>query len=109
MVTRIAARRDAVSLWPEDALTPEAEAGLVKELTNVLIHAEGYDPGNRIAQGVTVPYLHRPAAVYVAGEPSALPRYRIVPSAPEGQYTDTSRVNARRPDRARACPAGTKP
>ncbi|TDG07131.1 Tautomerase enzyme [Paraburkholderia guartelaensis] len=79
------------ALWPEDALTPEAEARLVKELTNILIHAEGYDPGNRIAQGVTVLYLHRPAAVYVAGERSTLPRYRIVPSAPEGQYTDASR------------------
>jgi phenylpyruvate tautomerase PptA (4-oxalocrotonate tautomerase family) len=79
------------ALWPEDALTPAAEARLVKELTDILIHAEGYDPGNPIAQNVTVLYLHRPAAVYVAGERSPLPRYRIVPSAPEGQYTDVTR------------------
>ena len=36
-------------------------------------------------------YLHRPAAVFVAGERSPKPRYRIVPSVPEGQYTDATR------------------
>ena len=53
------------ALWPDDALTPEAEARLVRELTNILIKAEGYDPDNPIAQGVTVLHLHRPAAVFV--------------------------------------------
>jgi phenylpyruvate tautomerase PptA (4-oxalocrotonate tautomerase family) len=32
------------ALWPENALTPEAEDRLVKELTDILIDAEGYDP-----------------------------------------------------------------
>lgn len=42
------------ALWPEDALTPEAEARLVKELTDILIKAEGYDASNPTAQRVTV-------------------------------------------------------
>ena len=79
------------ALWPEDALTPEAEARLVKELTDILIEAEGYDPANPIAQRVTVFHLHRPAAIYIGGERTNTIRYRIIPSAPEGQYTDESR------------------
>src|SRR6516225_1442250 len=79
------------ALWPEDALTPEAEARLIKELTDILIEAEGYDPGNPVAQRVTVLHLHRPAGIFVGGERSKAVRYRIIPSAPEGQYTDASR------------------
>jgi phenylpyruvate tautomerase PptA (4-oxalocrotonate tautomerase family) len=79
------------ALWPAEALSPEAEARLVKELTDILIKAEGYDPANPIAQAVTVFHLHRPAAIYVGGERSNVMRYRIIPSAPEGQYTDESR------------------
>jgi phenylpyruvate tautomerase PptA (4-oxalocrotonate tautomerase family) len=79
------------ALWPESALTPEAEARLVKELTDILIDAEGYDPRNPKAQAVTVFHLHRPAAVYVGGERANVNRYRIIPSAPEGQYTDETR------------------
>ncbi|SEK06612.1 tautomerase family protein [Paraburkholderia diazotrophica] len=79
------------ALWPEDALTPEAEARLVKELTDTLIEAEGYDPANPIVQRVTVFHLHRPAAIYIGGERTNTIRYRIIPSAPEGQYTDESR------------------
>ncbi|WER49840.1 Tautomerase enzyme [Cupriavidus sp. WKF15] len=78
-------------LIPADALTPHAEARLFKELSNILIEAEGYDRDNRIAQSVTVLNLHRPEAVYVGGELSKLPRYRIIPTVPEGQYTDESR------------------
>ncbi|MBW7971310.1 Tautomerase enzyme [Bradyrhizobium sp. BR 10289] len=76
---------------PEGALKPEAEARLVKELGDILIGHEGFDPANPVAQGVTVVFLHRPAAVFVAGARSQKPRYRIVPSVPEGQYTDASR------------------
>lgn len=79
------------ALWPEDALSPDAEARLVKELTDILIKAEGYDPGNLIAQRVTVFHLHRPAAIYIGGERTDAKRYRIIPSVPEGQYTDESR------------------
>jgi phenylpyruvate tautomerase PptA (4-oxalocrotonate tautomerase family) len=80
------------ALIPENALTPEAERRLLKEITDLLIRAEGYDPSNPIAQRVSVLHLHRPAAVYVGGEPSKFPRYRIIPSAPEGQYTDEARA-----------------
>ncbi|WP_375312712.1 Tautomerase enzyme [Bradyrhizobium sp. A5] len=76
---------------PEGALKPEAEARLVKELGDILIGHEGFDPASQVAQGVTVVFLHRPAAVFVAGARSWKPRYRIVPSVPEGQYTDASR------------------
>ncbi|SPB14389.1 hypothetical protein NOV72_01631 [Caballeronia novacaledonica] len=79
------------ALWSEDALTPEAGARLVNELTDILIEAEGYDRNNPIARGVTVFHLHRPAAVFVGGERSKTARYRIIPSAPEGQYTNESR------------------
>jgi phenylpyruvate tautomerase PptA (4-oxalocrotonate tautomerase family) len=79
------------ALWPEDALTPKAEAVLINELTDILIKAEGYDPTNPIARAVTVLHLHRPAAIYVGGERTDTRRYRIIPSAPEGQYTDESR------------------
>jgi phenylpyruvate tautomerase PptA (4-oxalocrotonate tautomerase family) len=76
---------------PEGALKPEAEDRLIKELTDILIAHEGFDVGNKVAQSVTVVFLHRPAAVYVAGQRSPTPRYRIVPSVPEGQYTDAAR------------------
>jgi phenylpyruvate tautomerase PptA (4-oxalocrotonate tautomerase family) len=79
------------ALWPENALTPEAEDRLVKELTDILIDAEGYDSRNPIARAVTVFHLHRPAAIYVGGERVNVMRYRIIPSVPEGQYTDESR------------------
>ncbi|MGF6483649.1 Tautomerase enzyme [Paraburkholderia sp. JPY419] len=79
------------ALWPEDALTSEAEARLVRELTDILIRAEGYDPASQIAPRVTVFHLHRPAAIYVGGERTNTIRYRIIPSVPEGQYTDESR------------------
>ncbi|MGW2252391.1 hypothetical protein ACWCXH_19615 [Kitasatospora sp. NPDC001660] len=31
-------------------------------------------------------FLHRPAAVHVGGKPADAPRYRVVPSVPEGQF-----------------------
>lgn len=80
------------ALIPADALTPDAEKRLLKELTDILIRAEGYDPGNPIAQRVSVLNLHRPAAVFVGGVASSQPRYRVIPAAPEGQYTDESRA-----------------
>jgi phenylpyruvate tautomerase PptA (4-oxalocrotonate tautomerase family) len=76
---------------PEGALNPEAERRLLKELGDILIRHEGFAPDNKVAQSVTVLFLHRPAAVYVAGVPTDTPRYRIVPTVPEGQYTKASR------------------
>lgn len=79
------------ALIPADSLTPAAEAQLFRELTDILIKAEGYDPSSQLARNVTVLNLHRPAGVFVGGEPSTLPRYRIIPTVPEGQYTNESR------------------
>src|SRR5581483_11527841 len=76
---------------PEGALKPEAEERLLKELTDILIKAEGFDPSNKRAQSVSVAFLHRPAAVYVGGSRSTLPWYRIVPTVPEGQYNEAAR------------------
>jgi phenylpyruvate tautomerase PptA (4-oxalocrotonate tautomerase family) len=76
---------------PEGALTPDAEERLLKELTDILIKAEGFSADNKIAQNATWLFLHRPAAIYVAGARSDTPRYRIVPTVPEGQYTDAAR------------------
>jgi phenylpyruvate tautomerase PptA (4-oxalocrotonate tautomerase family) len=76
---------------PEGALKPDAEQRLLKELTDILISHEGFDSANQRAQDVSVIFLHRPARVFVAGAPSKLPRYKIVPTVPEGQYTDESR------------------
>ena len=80
------------ALIPENALTPEAEARLLKEMTDILIRAEGYEPDNEIAQRLSFLFLHRPAAIFVGGAPSTSPRYRITPSVPEGQYTAAARA-----------------
>jgi phenylpyruvate tautomerase PptA (4-oxalocrotonate tautomerase family) len=64
---------------PEGALKPEAEARLLKELTDILITHEGFDVGNKVAQAVSVVFLHRPAAVFVGGERSPFPRSRLFP------------------------------
>ena len=40
---------------------------------------------------MSVVFLHRPAAVFVGGSRSGTPRYRIIPTVPEGQYNDASR------------------
>jgi phenylpyruvate tautomerase PptA (4-oxalocrotonate tautomerase family) len=76
---------------PEGALKPEAEERLLGELTDILLKHEGLDPTNQRARDVTVTFLHRPSAVFVAGSRSTSPRYRIVPTVPEGQYNDASR------------------
>jgi phenylpyruvate tautomerase PptA (4-oxalocrotonate tautomerase family) len=76
---------------PEGALKPEAEKRLMKEITDILIRAGGYSSENRVAQSITWLFLHRPVALYNGGELTDTPRYRIVPTVPEGQYTDAAR------------------
>src|SRR5690242_5100787 len=70
---------------PQGALTPEAEEALLGRLTDVLLENEGADPTNPRARSVAWVVLHRPEAVFVAGERADLPRYRVVVSVPEGQ------------------------
>jgi phenylpyruvate tautomerase PptA (4-oxalocrotonate tautomerase family) len=76
---------------PEGALDPDAEAELLSNLTDILLRNEGADPTNPVVRSIAWVFLHRPAAVYVAGEPASEPRYRIVASVPEGQFDDERR------------------
>jgi hypothetical protein len=78
---------------PEGALKPEAEDRMLKDLTDILIRAEGYSSDNKVAQNVTWLFLHRPAAVYVAGARS--PRYRIAPTVPGARMAASSRMSPR--------------
>lgn len=77
---------------PEGALSADAERALLTRLTNLLLEAEGADPANAVAQSISKVWLHRPAAVYVAGEPALEPHYRIVAAVPEGQWDDERRA-----------------
>lgn len=77
---------------PEGALTPTAEAALLAKLTDLLLHHEGADPTNPRARALAWVFLHRPAALYVAGKPAALPHYRVQVSVPEGQFDDERRA-----------------
>jgi phenylpyruvate tautomerase PptA (4-oxalocrotonate tautomerase family) len=76
---------------PEGALTAEAERQLIAKLTDLLLEHEGADPRNATARSLAWVFVHRPAAVYVAGEAAATPRYRFIASVPEGQYDDDRR------------------
>lgn len=75
---------------PEGALTPEAEAAMLSEMTDLLMRHEGIDPANEKARAVSLVFLHRPV-VYVAGAPATAPRYRFVASVMEGMYDDERR------------------
>ena len=77
---------------PAGALTAEAEQQLMSRLTDLLLEHEGADPRDPVARSLAWVFLHRPAAVYVAGEPASAPRYRFVASVPEGQYDDERRA-----------------
>jgi phenylpyruvate tautomerase PptA (4-oxalocrotonate tautomerase family) len=76
---------------PDGALRPEAEAALLDRLTAMLMAWEGFDPADPVMRAVSWVFVHRPAAVYVGGAPADAPRYRIVTSVPEGQFTAASR------------------
>ena len=80
---------------PDGALAPEAEARLMRELTEILIRHEGLDPQDERVRNVTWIFVHRPASVYRAGVPAGAPIYRITPTVPEGQYTDEARASLR--------------
>ncbi len=81
---------------PEGALTPEAEERLLGELTDILIVNEGADPDNERVRSIAWLFVHRPAALYVAGRRADAPRYRFIASVPEGQYTPARRAEMAR-------------
>jgi phenylpyruvate tautomerase PptA (4-oxalocrotonate tautomerase family) len=76
---------------PEGALPAEAEHKLLSDLTDILIRHEGADPANPAVRSIAWIFLHRPASVFVAGEPATAPRYRFIASVPEGQFNDERR------------------
>lgn len=77
---------------PAGALDETAEKNLLATLTNLLLLHEGADPNNAAARSIAWVFVHRPAAVYVAGEPADLPRYRFVASVPQGQFDPERRA-----------------
>jgi len=77
---------------PEGALTEGAETKLLSELTDILLRNEGADPSNPMVRSIAWVFLHRPAAVFVAGEPATAPRYKVVATVPEGQFDDERRA-----------------
>ena len=76
---------------PEGALSDDAESTLVDTLTNILLRNEGADPANPAARSVAWVWVHRPAGVFVGGQPATAPRYRFEPVLPEGQFDDQRR------------------
>jgi phenylpyruvate tautomerase PptA (4-oxalocrotonate tautomerase family) len=76
---------------PEGALSEQAERRLLARLTDVLLEHEGADPTNPMARSVAWMFLHRPEAVFVAGEPEQDPHYRVVVTVPQGQFDDARR------------------
>ncbi|GAA2884681.1 hypothetical protein GCM10010517_48070 [Streptosporangium fragile] len=77
---------------PDGALHQEAEAALMNRITEILIRHEGFDPADPVTRSVSWVFLHRPAAVYVGGAPVDAPRYKVVPSVPEGQLDGQARA-----------------
>jgi phenylpyruvate tautomerase PptA (4-oxalocrotonate tautomerase family) len=77
---------------PENALTPNAETGLLHRLTDLLLVHEGADPRNPVARALAWVFLHRPAAVFVAGSMAVEPHYRVIASVPQGQFDDDRRA-----------------
>ncbi|GGS44194.1 hypothetical protein AB0E75_26830 [Streptomyces griseoviridis] len=78
---------------PDGALQPDAEATLLNRITEILVRNEGFDPADPVSRSVSWLWLHRPAAIYVGGEPAEAPRYKVVPSVPEGQLDERKRAS----------------
>jgi phenylpyruvate tautomerase PptA (4-oxalocrotonate tautomerase family) len=76
---------------PDGALPATAEQELLATLTDILLLHEGADPGNPAARSIAWVFLHRPVAVFVAGEPAGEPHYRFIASVPEGQFDEERR------------------
>lgn len=75
---------------PEGALSADAEKALISQLTDILLRNEGANPEDPRTREIAWVFLHRPATVFVAGEPATAPRYRIVASVPEGSSTTSA-------------------
>lgn len=76
---------------PEGALSPEAEKGLISDLTDLLLQHEGVDPSNERARSIAWVFVHR-SEMFVGGAPAEAPLYRFIAQVPEGQYDDERRA-----------------
>lgn len=70
---------------PENALTPMAEEGLFRDVTELVVKHEIGDSANERARNAAWVFVHRPT-IFVAGAPARSPRYRFIVSVPEGQF-----------------------
>lgn len=61
--------------------------------TEILVRNEGFDPADPVTRSVSWLWLHRPAGIHVGGEPADAPRYKVVPSVPEGQLDEHKRAS----------------
>jgi phenylpyruvate tautomerase PptA (4-oxalocrotonate tautomerase family) len=75
---------------PENALTPQAEKALFREITDLVVKHEIGDATNERGQNAAWIFIHRPQ-VFVAGTPATSPRYRFIVSVPEGQFDNERR------------------
>lgn len=76
---------------PKDALSADAERGLLGRITDLLLDHEGVNPSNARARALAWVFVHR-HEMYVGGEPARAPHYRFVCQVPEGQYNDERRA-----------------
>ena len=78
--------------YPEGALSVEARAKLMEDLTTALLRAERA-PDTEFFRSVTWSYVHElPAgSVHAAGQPVADPTFRIDVTTPEGALSDRRR------------------
>jgi phenylpyruvate tautomerase PptA (4-oxalocrotonate tautomerase family) len=77
---------------PEGALRPEAESALLERITAILVAHEGFDFTDPQVRSTAWVFLHRPVAVYVGGVLAKSPRYKIIPTVPEGQFNRQNRA-----------------
>jgi phenylpyruvate tautomerase PptA (4-oxalocrotonate tautomerase family) len=77
---------------PHGALSAATERRLMARLTDLLLEHEGADPTNPIARSISWVMVHRPAAVFVAGELETEPHYRVVATVPAGMLDDERRA-----------------
>jgi len=75
---------------PENALTPQAEQELFRNVTDLVIKHEIGDPANEQARNASWIFVHRPR-VFVAGSPATASCYRFIVSVPEGQFDEERR------------------
>jgi phenylpyruvate tautomerase PptA (4-oxalocrotonate tautomerase family) len=75
---------------PADALAADAEAALIREITNLVVKAEIGDASNERGQDSSWFFVHRPK-IFVAGKPSTAPHFRFIVSVPEGQFDEQRR------------------